>query len=300
MKLHSAKNILFILAILFSTTGIKAQSNLITDGFSMKVSPGVLSFHGDLSANKYNPIAILRENSDIGFSLTAIKEFNQYIGIQVQYLAGNLYSINEEMNQYFTGSISEFSVSARFTPMGLAPNLNNKFKLQPYISFGLAPFAYRSCLRYIDTDDINLPCPGYENDGSTKASRKNGLAMPLGLGLSIPINQNLAIDLEHSYRITNTDLLDASIGISGKNDWYSFTNVGLRFTISPRDPKGNIPVSAEQKPNLNRLTQTDPPEGNQVAPLYIFIESLMDDVVPSGDDFAVNLRINKGSYNGPA
>jgi len=34
--------------------------------------------------------------------------------------------------------------------------------------------------------------------------------------------------------------------------------------------------------------------------LMIFVESLMDDVVTSGEVFAVNLRINKGSYTGPA
>ncbi len=280
--------------------GLKAQSSTKMDGFSIQVNSGISSFYGDMSTSGCNPISIVKDNSNFGFSLTAIKEFNEWIGIQAQYMSGSLYSIHTGSNQYFSGSVNEFSVSGRFSPLGLAPNFKNKLMLQPYLTFGLGTFGYRSCKKHINTDEIYLPCYGYEDDGITKISRKNGLAMPLGLGLSIPINQNLSIDLNHTYQITNTDVLDATIGLSGKNDWYSLSSIGLRFTIRPPQPPKRAPEKTQADPIFDPYKQNDPAGEIKVSPLNFFVESLMDDVVNVGDVLAVNLRINKGSYTGPA
>ncbi len=295
------KIIVIILFIFIGPLGLRAQTPGKIDGFSLRVSPGILSFHGDMSANSYNPFATIRDNSKFGFSFTAIKEFNNWIGIQAQYAAGNLYSIHPDLNEYFSGSVSEFGVSGRFAPLGLATNLKNKLKLQPYLTVGLATFGYRSCKRYVDTDEVHLPYYyGYENDGVTKTSRENGLAIPLGIGLSIPINQNLAIDIDHIYRITNTDVLDATVGESSKNDWYALTSVGIRFTIRAPESQIKKPVSSGPDTVFDPTRQLDPGREFQHAPMNIFVESLMDDVLNAGDVLAVNLRINKGSYTGPA
>lgn len=281
---------LFIIFI-FSIS-LNAQNTEFIKGFSVRVSPGILSYYGDLSHNKFNPITTIKESSKIGFSLAAIKELDPIFGVQVQYTYGNLYSSKELDNLYFSGSLNEFSVSGRLTPLGFFPDLKNRFNLQPYLNFGIGSFGYNSSKRFIDTDDIS------------KISKEHGLVMPFGLGLSIPINNYLAIDVDHSYRYTNTDLLDAHINSSDNStDWYSLSTIGLRFTIAPPEQT----IKRTSRPIRNkppRIEKESPVEtkGKQrkEAPLNIFVESLMDDVVTAGEVFAVNLRINKGTYKGPA
>lgn len=294
-----------VIIIFCLLAGIQAQGQKydITEGFSMKISLGALSFHGDLSASEYNPVDIIRDNTKMGFSFSALKEFSNIIGVQAQYFAGNLYSIHSDENLYFTGSLSEFSVSGRFTPLGLFPGMNNRLKLNPYLSFGLGTFGYRSCRRYIDTDDIYPPVYGYQNDGVTTAPRERSLTIPMGIGLSVPINQNFAIELDHTFRITNTDLIDATVSPTSSNDFYSHTSLGFRFTIN--QPKATRPASrsafkpsdkVDKEENDKEIERAKKAE----APLNIFIESKMDDVVTSGNILSVNLRINKGGYTGPA
>ena len=300
---------LISLAIFLLSLGSSAQNSGFIKDFSVRISPGIVSFYGDLSATTFNPIARIRDNSKMGFSIAAIKEFNPIIGVQAQYTAGNLYSTNDLENLYFNGSLSEFSVTGKFTPLGFFPDLRNRFNLQPYLTFGLGSLGYRNCKRFIDTDNISPPCYGYDVDGETLKSRENGLVLPLGLGLSIPINKNLAIDIDQTYRFTNTDLLDGTMSSSNNNDWYSLASIGLRFTIEPSQHTIN---RSSRTSRTSRTTQQKPPKPdnqaqlkntggkNHSSPMNIFVESLMDDVVTSGEVFAVNLRINKGSYTGPA
>jgi len=237
MKAQSIFKLLIIALFLSAgSLGSMAQSSAKIDGFSMRVSPGILSFYGDMSANNYNPISTIKENSKFGFSFTAIKEFNDWIGIQAQYTAGNLYSIHPDKNESFSGSISAFGVSGRFTPLGLT-NLKNKTRIQPYVTLGLATIGYRSCRINESTNEVIPKCYGYDKDGVTRISREHILAIPAGIGVSIPINKNLAIDLDHTYFITNTDVLDAYRGSTNKNDWASLTSVGLRFTINAPEPE---------------------------------------------------------------
>ncbi len=294
---------LISLSIFLLSIGSYAQNSDFISGFSVRVSPGIMSFYGDLSATKFNPIDRIRDNSKMGFTIAAIKEFNPIIGIQAQYTAGNLYSTHATENMYFTGSLSEFSVTGKFTPLGFFPDLKNRFNLQPYLTFGLGSLGYRSCKKFIDTDKISPPCYGYDVDGETLISRENGLVLPFGLGLSIPINKNLAIDVDHTYRFTNTDLLDGTMSSSNNNDWYSLTSIGLRFTIEPSQQTITRRArTTRQKPHrtVDQAPLKKVDKKIMVSAMNIFVESLMDDVVTSGEVFAVNLRINKGSYTGPA
>ncbi len=281
----------FITIFLLSIS-LNAQKKDFIKDFSIRVSPGILSYYGDISGNSFNPISTIKESSKIGFSLSALKTFDPVFGVQVQYTYGNLYSSNDAENLYFSGSLSEFSVIGKLMPFGVFPDLKNRFNLQPYVTMGIGTFGYQASKKLIDTDVI------------ARELKENGLVMPFGLGLSVPINKHLAIDIDHSYRYTNTDLLDAHISYSdNKTDWYSLTSIGLRFTLVP--PEQTIKRTSRPIRHRPPRTETISPSKSKVKKaddnlLNIYVESLMDDVLTSGEVFAVNLRINKGAYTGPA
>ena len=293
MKLQVFLKAFLVSQIILSVSpGTMGQNPGTGNAFSMRVSPGILSFHGDLSNSGYDPFSLIRDNSKPGFALTAIKEIDKWFAVQATYIAGNLYSINRDENQYFSGSLSEFSVSGHFSPLGLIRNYKDNPRLSPYFSFGLGSFGFRSCRKHIDTGDIDLPCYGFETDGMTKLPRKNALTIPIGIGITIPVNKNLAIDLDHTHRITNTDVLDAFVGNSTNNDRYSLTSIGIRFTIYNRQH----PI-AEQSIADSEVLVTDHHEHISE---NIYIECITDDLVTSGEVFSMNIRINKGSYTGKA
>jgi hypothetical protein len=298
--ISSLKKILAVTLLIFVCfSGAHSQGKEIIGGFSVKLNLGTLSFHGDLSSSGFNPALILRDNSKFGFGLSAMKEFNDIIAVQANYLSGYLYSNNDEMNQYFSGSLSEISFSARLNPLALNRDRKDS-KINPFIEAGLGRFGFRSCRRFIDTDDIYPPCYGYESDGTTRTPRKHSLTIPLGIGLSITVNQNLAAELSHIYRITNTDLIDATVSPTSSNDSYSFTSIGLRFIIkqpekSPEERAVSFSPFKEREPE-----PVDEKKEEAETPMNIYVDSKMDDVVTSGDVFSVNIRINKGGYTGPA
>ncbi|MCD6322619.1 MAG: hypothetical protein J7L77_06285, partial [Clostridiales bacterium] len=61
MKLNRLFRFLLLLCVV-STVSIhsRGQSTSPTNGLSIKVSPGILSFFGDMSVEDYNPVKVLQ------------------------------------------------------------------------------------------------------------------------------------------------------------------------------------------------------------------------------------------------
>ncbi|TSA35648.1 MAG: SPOR domain-containing protein [Porphyromonadaceae bacterium] len=297
MKSNGLK-ILILLGFLIPSTLFESKGQVASlQGFSLKVSPGALVYYGDLSTNNLNIPKRIITGSKFGVGAGIIKQFSPFFGIQAQFLAGSLYTSAPD-NTYFAGSLTEFSLSARFDPIRLWKG--KSFKLSPYASVGVATFSFRSVRREMYTNVVLLPNFGYNIDGVTKANKQTAMSMPISIGLSYQIMPNLQVELEHSLRMTNTDLLDCFKGPSTANDLYSLTSIGLRFTI-PTPSTGNIeqtnalnnaPVVKTDK--ATEVTKTDIPEIN------VFVDCEIPETIQVGQTFDVKVRVNKGNYTGPA
>ncbi|MFA5816773.1 MAG: SPOR domain-containing protein [Bacteroidales bacterium] len=288
MKSNGLK-ILILLGFLIPSTIFKSNGQGASlQGFSLKVSPGALSYFGDLSTNNLNLPKRIVTGSKFGVGAGIIKQFSPFFGIQAQFLAGSLYTSAAD-NTYFAGSLTEFSLSARFDPIRLLKG--KSFRLSPYASVGVATFSFRSVRREMYTNVVVLPNFGYNIDGVTKANKQTAMSMPMAIGLSYQILPNLQVELEHSLRMTNTDLLDCFKGPSTANDLYSLTSIGLRFTIPTRTSVKIV------EPNTLNI----PPVIKPVIPeINVFVDCEIPETIQVGQTFDVKVRVNKGNLKGPA
>jgi hypothetical protein len=287
MKSNSLK-ILILLGFLVPVTYLESHGQGAgLEGFSLKVSPGALVYYGDLSTNNLNLPKRIATGSKFGTGAGIIKQFSPFFGIQAQFMAGSLYTTAAD-NTYFAGSLTEFSLSARFDPIRLLKG--KPFRLSPYISVGVASFGFRSVRREMYTNVVILPNFGYNTDGVTNARKQTAMSMPIAVGLSYKILPYLQVELEHAVRMTNTDLLDCVKGPGTANDLYSLTSIGIRVTIPTR--KTSIPDQPLPLENVPEVKPTLPVTN-------FFVDFDIPETIKSGQTIDVILRINKGNFKGP-
>jgi hypothetical protein len=283
--------------LLFLTAYDSLGQGTTLNGFSLKVSPGALTYYGDLSTNDLNIFKRIGTGSKFGAGAGMIKQFSPFFGIQAQFLAGSLYTSAAD-NTYFAGSLTEYSLSARFDPLKLWKM--KSFWLSPYFSVGVASFSFRSVRREIGTNVVLLPNFGYNEDGVTNARKQTAMSMPMAIGVSYKILPYLHLELEHAIRLTNTDLLDCFKGPSTANDLYSMTSLGFRFSIPDRaSDKLGKSIDPNKLP-LERINKGQDTTAQDV-PLYnIYIDCELPEIAQAGQTIEVKLRINQGKYSGPA
>jgi hypothetical protein len=267
------------------------------DDFSVKVSPGALSYFGDLSNDNLNLPKRIVYGSKFGIGIGIIKQFSPYFGLQAQFVTGSTYSEAVD-NTYFAGSLNEYSLSARFDPLGLIKD--KSFKVAPYLAVGVGTLGFRSVRRQMDTNLVLLPDFGYEDDGVTRAPRKTAMSLPITLGVSWRVLPDVQIELEHSLRFTNTDLIDSYKGPSTANDLYSLTSIGFRYTIPTQSAGKRSGNKNQEDPSAKK---TDNEAKNLIDPsadMNVFVDCTIPEKVQPGQVVDVKIRINKGLYIGPA
>jgi cell division protein FtsN len=206
------------------------------------------------------------------------------------------------------------------------------FKFSPYVSFGISTIGFRSVRRFWSTNQVILPTFGYKTDGVTKSPKQTAMSIPITAGLSYRILPNLQLELEHSVRLTNSDLLDCLKGSTAVNDYYSLTSLGIRYTIQGRskntsaelktEPRSKSraesdssskPVSQKESPKTKEQLKTRPgkvieePAKQPVqafnydfSEVKAFVDCEVPETIQTGRNFEVKIKINKGNYKGPA
>ncbi|MDD4644668.1 MAG: DUF6089 family protein [Bacteroidales bacterium] len=290
MKKNSLhKLILVALMIPLGLSSSHGQGTRLED-FSLKLSPGTLSYFGDIT-NDMNASSRFSDNSKFAFGVSLTQQYAPCFGLQAQFMTGNLHKTSD-INTYYTGSVNEFSLSARFDPLRIWKQ--RSLTLSPYITGGIGVFTYKGLVRYVDNDQAALDTYGYNYSGVKNNPKGTALAFPVAIGLSYSILPNLQIELEHCMRFTNTDFLDCK-GSGSSNDSYSSTSIGLRFSFPS---KGNDARSTKTK---KTKATTAPVEIKKAADkeVNVFIDCEMPETSVAGQSYDVNIRLNKGSYTGP-
>ncbi len=316
---------LLLMALLIHSGQALAQSRSATSGLSVKAVPGVMSYYGDMSTTNYNPLNILSTSSRFGGSLGLVKQFSPWFGVQAQFAGGWLYSYRNVSTDLINptemeGELTEFGLSLRIDPLKIFMSPNTR--ISPFLSAGVATISYRSARRHTTTNNVILGTQftGYENDGVTpKNPKPTAMAIPLYLGVSYQLLPYLSIEAEYGLRLTNTDLLDALVGNTNVNDYYSTLGLGLRYhfgtkssavarepkTATPRTTRTRAEQEKEQssrstKPLTRRESRrTEEPDVSPIKKVNVFVESQIPQTIGSGRIYDVTLRINKGDYKGP-
>jgi len=318
------KYLLGMVLVMVTILGLKtppAHSQSATDGLSLKLAPGVMSYYGDMSTTNFNPFTIFSTTTRFGGSAGLIKQFNPWFAIQAQFGGGWLYAYRDVAGDNpnpteMEGELTEFGLSLRVDPLK-AFFTDGQMKISPYVSAGVATIGYRSVRRDVATSNVILGTQntGYENDGVTpKNPKPSGMAIPITIGVGYQALPNFSIEAEYGVRLTNTDLLDALKGNTNVNDFYSLLTVGLRYHFNPATKTSasrvktssatRSPASSRTRSNLplkRTSTRSESGGANQNIPLTnVFIESQIPQNMSTNKIYEVILRINKGDYTGKA
>jgi len=310
--------ILILFLGMFSMS-VKAQDQNIYEGLSLKGSAGLAAMHGDITMSPFGQLS----DAKLGFSINGIKMFNPFIGIQVRYFGGNLSATRSDLNQQYTGHVSEIGLAIRIEPLRIMGQ-NGPRKVYPYTRFGISSTSFRAIRLDTNTGLVIPPSFGYKLDNETKGPQENALSFPISLGLGYRINDKISLEIEHSNSITNNDNLDAWAGSSNINDMIGFTNIGIRYNLgssgsgtsgqtSQRRTK-DLRTSSRSSRNRDenrKLEDGELPEDIEIAgavdpfdyniPITtVFVESRMPDNPSGGKMFEVNLLIHKNDFKGSA
>lgn len=309
LKARKACLIFFISLLPFTAL---AQRGSVYNGLSVKGFAGLSTLYGDIS----NPGLGAFGDAQLGFGLSGIKKFSSFFGVEVRYASANLSTVLTDVNEQYTGQVSEIGLAARLEPLP-AVGPNGMRRLYPYLRFGISNASYRAIRWNTITSQVIEPSFGYNLTDMTPGPRTNALSFPLALGVGIRINGKLSLELEYNHSILNTDFLDTRQVPGGFNDMFGLTSIGIRYSFEPvfqsglprsRDEEaqfGDPLLSANRVPTANLQTREDRKEPidpflNEIPFSDVFVESIIPDYPVSGDLFEVLLRIHKGDYTGPA
>ena len=105
----------------------------------------------------------------------------------------------------------------------------NRFA-EVYLLGGVGFTSFDPVLKTLDSSFVTYGTVGKKNTG-----RINELAVPLGLGASFRITDNMRVNVDYLSRLTlNDDKMDYWVG-NQKHDWYSYLSLGVQFKLKAKD-----------------------------------------------------------------
>ncbi len=179
---------------------------------------------------------------------------------------------------HFRSIVYDLSGQIEFNFLPYQPE-NPLYQWTPFVFTGISLFHYNPQAENRNGEWVNLQNLGTEGQGSTSYPERKPysltqIAVPIGGGIKIAVNENFNIILEYSVRKTFSDYIDdvsetypligltdiapetyemsdpnydisdpstfpsnAERGDPGKKDWYSFAGITLSFTLN-NDAKG--------------------------------------------------------------
>ncbi|MCB0564261.1 MAG: hypothetical protein KDD01_07780 [Phaeodactylibacter sp.] len=220
-----------LLIVMLCPLWVLAQPAL--DALEGGVFLGVANYQGDFTLNTSPE---LRE-SNMAIGLAARHPLSQTHAIRANLFYGKLsgndrnFDIRERRGSSFQTSLVEFSVVGEWEPFG-----RNRTDLTLDLGQRLSPFFYAG----LGLASIN-PKPVFGNEVQAEKAAEDvnakfskvQLAIPLGLGLRLGINEAMSLSLDLGMRKTFTDYLDG-VSVSGNrktHDWYLFGGVMFLYRI---------------------------------------------------------------------
>ena len=185
---------------------------------------GSFNFGGDISDSRNTGI-ISRPGFKIGFS----SNINDFFDATVYMQEGTLRvdgTNNDDIPTNFLSTVNSFGINFDYN----FKNIFKKSTLRPFVGLGL------SYLRFDSKGSNDNPIDFYEIDLLTEYTNrtgetysKNGLEIPLSIGVNFSANDRLNLKFGTSLHLTNTDFID-NIEQDG-NDSYIVTSASMTYDL---------------------------------------------------------------------
>ena len=238
------KNItrLFLLIILFLSVlkinKVQAQGFYsLSENWQLKGTIGNTTFHGDINDNKnriWNNSPFSKyyyEHRKIMIAGQLTKKINSFLFIGGQGLYGGVGGSNDALDLYFDAKLLEGSIDLGMNVSNLlwGESIHRRWYL--YGSGGLGLAGFWTIKRKISTDNI-VSTKGYDNGRINYTDPTVERVIHLEIGMNYRINKRWDLNLSKSYRIVDTDKLDAHIERKIIYEEFGYFSVGLIYNFN--------------------------------------------------------------------
>jgi hypothetical protein len=227
---------LFFLVIC-SVSASKVSAQIFPAKYEVGLTGGAFIYQGDLAPRVWGSIKTTRP----GFGGYAGRILSPAVAVRFAFNIGTLKGDETkfdmpEFRKYrafkFKGTVREFSLQLKLNMESLTP-----FTLQwkPYVFAGLGVAYINTAADYSEFEAGYFGANSSTINGLavdiTKPAKKQKPVIPIGLGIRRYLTEDLSLNVEGSYRLTNTDYIDGfSESANPKmNDHYLVATVGLSY-----------------------------------------------------------------------
>ncbi len=239
MKPSTIKVVVIFVFLIFSTYQGFSQWFLGRYNWAIGFGLNGSQFHGDIS-NRVNsafyntPFSkYYYEGRRPGFTFSLEKGVGPYFGVKGNMSYNKLSGNREAINQYFNTNLFEYSVTGTINFSNIFMGINRNRIPVFYCFFGIG-FTESRTWKYSSIDDVLIGTNGFGNpkvEGG-KFIPMTETVLPMGLGLKLVFNEEVALYAEASLHPINTDKLDATISNDNWMEGYGNITVGLDYYFS--------------------------------------------------------------------
>lgn len=245
----------FILLLNFSFIA-KAQLN--SNYIGIGVGYNTISFKGDLNPEARHNIF---NNYQHSFDVSIEKRFNSYIGLNANFLSGKLsqQEVGTTSGLNFESKVINFNLKAIIyfdNDLLLPKNLT----FTPYIKAGVGMLMFDpygdlknsegKSYHYWSGGEIMDLAENDENANSANevsrdynyetqfSSAQNTINIPVSIGITAKLNDNIGFRIETGYNFTTSDNIDNIV--SGGNDNYAMSKIGIIYALNSNKNKSKV------------------------------------------------------------
>ena len=229
---------------------IKSSAQLFPAKFEAGINGGAFVYQGDLAPRVWGSLKTTRPGFGLFFSRILSNSFTVGIVTNVASLKGDETKYERpEFRKFrafkFTSTLREFYLQVKWNLEPLTPF---DLPVKPYLFAGLGMASINTAMNYTDFE------AGYFGSSSAtviglaedvkKPAKKRKPVIPIGFGLRYFLSKDLTLNLESSYRITNTDYIDgfSESANPDMNDHYLVQTIGFAYRFG-RKSKYSCPVA---------------------------------------------------------
>lgn len=231
---------IMLLTFLFQITGIQAQSSSFwSSNWFVGVSPGIVSYFGDLSQYDYNPVNKIIYESGPAISLNVGKKLTNYLEVGILAILGKVSGSRDDWDIEFLNRFNEYGI---YTEVSLANII--KPRRRSRIDYGITAnyslMNWRSVSYRISDQGIIL-AHGLDTDGNKSGEGQTTNYFGAGYYVGFALNSHFTIRLSQTMQILNTDHFDSWEGVSNSdlNDRILRSGIGLIFNINSGRSSGS-------------------------------------------------------------
>lgn len=274
MLRHIFAKILMVLMLLVSS--VYAQTNGTFDSKEVKPSIGLgvgfLNYYGEVNSLGNHSSLI----NQFGYEVHVARKINQFSDLGFSFLTGTMIGNERSLERNLNFRTDIYSVAVYGT-FNLDYWLYWSDILNPYITIGFESFEYNNKADLVDANgalyhywddgtirsidqtsplarEASLMQRDYVYETDLRSANLDGfgkypqlaIAVPIGLGVNLNVNDRLSFKVSSTFHYTFTDLIDnvsrngeGNRQGNGLNDFFTFNSVSLHYDLLSSPPNNN-------------------------------------------------------------